>query len=179
MTGRYERRRSPQQKRNIRQLALLLAMVLLLGVGTGATVAYLMANSRSVTNSFEPGSVDCVVKEDYSIQVTADSDVDGYIRAAILINWVDGDGNVYAIAPQGISVTTGDGWAQEEDGYYYYSVAVSPGNSTNPLINELQQPANMTAPEGYSLQVEILAEVIQAKGGAGHTASDWGKSPVS
>ena len=179
MSGKYEKHSQVKRKKSVRKASVLVALLLVLVVGVGATVAYLKTQTNTATNSFLPGHVEIVVNEDYTITVTNNSNVAGYIRATVLVNWMNDAGVVYALAPS-VSITAGSGWSMHSDGYYYYEAPVNPGASTAALIANIATTANELAiPSEYAIKVEILAEVIQAKGGAGHTAADWGKSPAN
>jgi len=80
------------------------------------------------------------------------------IRAAVVVNWADSAGNVHWQVPQ-CTISTGAGWSLGADGYYYYANAVSSGGVTTALTAALQN--GQTAPEGYTLQEQILAEAVQ------------------
>ena len=119
-------------------------------------------------NLFIPASVTCQVNSvDNNFTVTNTGNIDAYIRASIVVNWMDKDGNVRGIAPSTsdytLNVNTTDWW-QDNTGYYYYKHSVSPDASTNPLIPPNGITANATAPTGYALSVEVVAEAIQAQG---------------
>lgn len=162
--------------------ALLLAMVLIVTVGVGSTLAYLMDNSTAVTNTFTPTKVSCVVDEDFDgiaktnvkIKNTSDTgDVPAYIRAAVVVTWKDAiNGNVYGQKPLqdtdysiNLSLNTTqneDVWIQGADGFYYFTSPVPVDGFTNILIHSCEPVADK-APSGYHLSVEIVAEAIQAK----------------
>lgn len=164
MAGKYEKRKTGSRGKQKKQILLLVALIALVSIAGGATVAYLLTVSDPVENTFVPGSVTCVVNDDYTVSVTSDSNVSGYIRAAVLVNWMDDDGNVYAIAPQpGIYQVTCNGakWSQSGN-YYYYEDPVAPGTATSALITTVSAPTG-DPPTGYTFTVEVLAEVIQAK----------------
>lgn len=179
MSGKYEKCSQVRRKKGVHKASVLVALLLVLVVGVGATFAYLKTATNAATNSFLPGHVEIEVNEDYTITVTNNSTVAGYIRAAVLVNWMKDDGSVYALAPS-VSITMGSGWSIQGDGYYYYKDPVNPGASTTALIENIATTANELAiPSEYKIKVEILADVIQAKGGAGHTAADWGDAPAN
>lgn len=164
-----------------------LALVLLVAVGV--TVAYLVDKANPVENVFEPGYVTTEVNETFvnnqktDVTIKNTGNVDAYIRAAVVINWKDSDGNILAAVPDGGSYTvTGaynttasgstipDTWFKGSDDYYYYTSRVAPGgNTTGNLIDE----ATATIPEGYQLSIEILSSGVQADG-----VDNEGKMPV-
>lgn len=158
-----------RKKRN-RSLALILSLVLLLAVAGGATVAYFSTRSGENKAGFTAGTVSCSVSGGV---VTNEGNVPVYVRAAVVVNWVDKDGNIRGIAPTAAdyTVTPGTGWSLQ-DGYYYYKdeVAVK-GNAeqksyiTTPVCT-VSLNSGVSVPEGYSLETVILAEAIQAAGSA-------------
>ena len=97
------------------------------------------------------------------VQVKNTGTISAYIRAAVVANWIDVDGNIAASVPEGYSydLTCSSGsWAQGKDGFFYYLLPVAPGALTegNLLI------CTVTCPETpeYTLSVEVLAEAIQS-----------------
>ena len=157
-----------------KKLTVLVALLLLVTVSVGGTLAWLATQTAPVTNTFTPSHVTTAVDEDTTttpgtksdVKIENTGDTSAYIRATYVVNWVDGDGNVYAEVPvQGedkdytISLNTTD-WT-EHGGYYYYKEAISPGSSTDALITECKE---LQYPEGYTLQVTIIAEGIQSTG---------------
>ena len=148
-------------------VSVILALVLTF-CAAGGTIAWLAASTNSVTNTFVPASVTNKVDETIdgavkkNVTVTNTGDVSAYVRAAIVINWVDEQGRVTvppAEATYSMSLNKED-WA-EAGGYYYYNSVVAAGATTNALIKEV---AETNAPSGYHLQVTIVAESIQAEG---------------
>ena len=152
-----------------KQLAAIVALVLLLCAGVGGTLAWITAQTNAVTNTFTPAEVTSWVdetfdgskKEDVAIKNTGD--IPAYIRAKVVYNWADSKGNVYAQPVTSSDYTIEQGSAKWEliDGYYYYKEAVGAGSKTENLIKSIT-PDEDAAPEGYKLQVTILAEAIQS-----------------
>lgn len=159
--------------RKNKKLILLISMVaiLILALTAGTTLAWLKAQTGAVVNTFTPAVVTSQVEESIKDDIKSDvrikntSNIDAYIRAAVVINWVDKYGNIAAQQPvedTDYKITYYDsnsGW-WEQDGYYYYSSAVAPNHLTNEFIKECKAVGN--APEGYSLSVEIIADAIQS-----------------
>ena len=154
-------------------IALLVALLLLLTVGVGTTVAFLVDQTTEVVNTFTPGTVSGKIEEGWTgsektnVKIGNTSlDVAAYIRAMIVVTWKDANGNVYAQTPElGVDyemTLANDGWFKcSSDGYYYYSTAVVPLGETGVLISSCTE--ENSAPEGYKLSVEILASAIQAE----------------
>ena len=84
-----------------------------------------------------------------------------YVRAAVLITWIDEDGNRLAQTPvEGVdySISYGsENWGQKEDGFWYYKTPVA--GTTGILINECRQ---LRDEPGYRLCVEIFSQTVQA-----------------
>lgn len=154
---------------------LLVAIVLLLGVAVGTTVAYLIDSTEKIENKFEYAKTDVTVEETLTgteksnVQVKNNSNIPVYIRATYVVNWVDKDGNIVTSVPAGYEITErtenpGGKWIKGTDGYFYYPTPVQPNDSTagSLLTYKVQYPANVTTPE-YTLNVEILATAIQSE----------------
>ena len=150
---------------------LLVAIVLLLGVAVGTTVAYLIDKTTPIENKFEYAKTDVTVTEDLTgteksnVRVTNNSNIPVYIRATYVVNWVDAAGNIVTPDPgeyvYQLTENPDNAWKKVGD-YYYYPTPVQPNNSTagSLLTCEVKkQPAN---PE-YTLNVEILATAIQSE----------------
>ena len=157
-------------------LALVVSLVLVLTVGVGGTLAYLLAATNPLVNTFTPSKVTTFVEEDISTGVKKDvkiqntGNTDAYIRAAVLVTWQDTYGNVYGQEPvagtdyeitlKTGSVGTANNWFLGKDGFYYYSSPVAPDGYTGILIDTCSYVKN--APVGYSLCVEIIGSGVQA-----------------
>jgi hypothetical protein len=157
--------------------AALIAVAMLLCCTVGGSLAWLVSNTASVTNTFTPGQVTSYVDESFdgttksNVKVTNTGNVRAYIRAAIVVNWADGDGNVSGIKPvrgtdYTLDLNLGEKWLEGSDDYYYYAQRVNPEKDTDVLIKSCKQTGSLT---GYQLQVTILADAIQADGSDGST----------
>ena len=107
--GKYERI-SPKGKKTKRCALPLILALLVLSIGVGSTLAYIIAQTDDIANAFIPGEVKCAVNDDLTIKNT--SNVKAYIRAMVVINWMDSEGNVYGTPPV-CTVTTNPGWSYE------------------------------------------------------------------
>lgn len=151
---------------------LLVAIVLLLGVAVGTTVAYLIDRTNEIKNEFEYAKTDVTVTEDFSgttksnVQVRNDSNIPVYIRATYVVNWVDKDGNIVTSVPTEYDYQLNENpdskWVKGKGGYFYYPTPVQPNDSTagSLLLCEVTYPTEN--PE-YTLNVEILATAIQSE----------------
>lgn len=150
-------------------LGTLVALALVLCIAGGATLAFLMVTTPSLTNVFQYGHVTCKVDETFQdnvktkVSIENTGDTEAYIRVKLVFTWKDKDGNVSAQP-----VKTGDytlelkedGWF-EKDGYYYAKAPVAPKDNTPVLIEKCTEVA-ANAPDGYTLSLEILADAIQS-----------------
>ena len=151
-----------------RTAVLLIAIILLISTAVGSTVAFLATKSEPVENSFEYANVSCKVTQNCDtdgsiVQVKNTGTISAYIRAAVVANWIDVDGNIAASVPEGYSydLTCSSGsWAQGKDGFFYYLLPVAPGASTEGNL----LTCTVACPETpkYTLSVEVLAEAIQS-----------------
>lgn len=147
-----------------RKTALILSLCLIFALAVGTTFALLKANTDPVTNTFTAAKSDIKIDEDVtggqkkSIAVKNTGTAVSYVRVKLVMNWVDENGNVSA-EPVNITPSITDNWFLK-DGIYYYKMPVAAnGETTNLLKDPITQG---TAPEGYHLEVTVLAESIQA-----------------
>lgn len=97
---------------------------------------------------------------EYSItNVSTNQPIVAYIRAAVVVNWQDGEGNLWAIPPKASDYTITASNCTLLDGYYYYN-GTRAQNQGFPITVRLA--AGATPPSGYTLHVQILAESIQS-----------------
>lgn len=175
-----------KRSNKFRKSFVLLASVALLVLGAiGGTVAYLVDGTEATVNTFNYGTVSCVVNETFNGSTKSDvtiqntGNTDAYIRAQVVVTWQDASGNVYGasqpVAGTDYSIEYGSGWKQHTDAYYYYPSAVPVGASTGVLITSCTPVAGQ-APEGYTLSVEILADAVQSSP-ANAVTEAWGVNP--
>lgn len=154
-------------------LILLISLVMLLGIALGGTVAFLVDNTREVTNTFTPGRVTVEIAEETTatqksnIKFQNTGNVDAYIRATLAIYWKDSAGNIVA-PPAGGKVELGTlrtGWKAQDD-IYYYAPKVTPNGWTGVMMT----PITVTCPEGYQCIIDVHAEAIQADGDTDDTS---------
>lgn len=147
-----------------RKTALILSLCLIFALAVGTTFALLKANTEPVTNTFTAAKSGTDIVEELdgsqktSIAVKNTGTAVSYVRVKLVMNWVDESGNVSA-EPVNITPSITGNWF-EQDGIYYYKMPVAAKDFTT---NLLQTPITQgTAPEGYHLEVTVLAESIQA-----------------
>lgn len=147
-----------------RKTALILSLCLIFALAVGTTFALLKANTDPVENTFTAAKsgTDIVEKLDgsqkTSIAVKNTGTAVSYVRVKLVMNWVDDNGNVSA-EPVNITPSITDNWFEQGGIYYYKMPVAAEGETTNLLKTPITQG---TAPEGYHLEVTVLAESIQA-----------------
>lgn len=164
---------------------LLAAVIVLLAGAVGGTWAFLVAQSEPVQNNFTYAHVSCTINEKFENDVKSDvkikntGDIPAYIRARIVVTWKDTSGNVSAAVPvkdTDYTITFNEtDWMQQGD-YWYCKTAVNPDGFTPKLITECKKTG--TAPDGYDLSVEILADAIQSEPASAVTEA-WGYTPTA
>lgn len=170
---RLQKKASSGLRWQVKNAAMLVpALVLLLTLSVGGTVAFLVAKGTPVRNEFTPSTVSCQVIEEFNDEVKTDvaiqntGDTEAYIRAAIVVTWKAAEGeNIYAVKPKEnvdytITLNTAD-WVLGRDGFYYHKKPVAMGKKTQVLI-ETCSPVGGKVPAGYELNVEILGSAIQS-----------------
>ena len=154
-------------------LALILILVAVVSLTTGVVVAYLSATTDAVSNTFVPDeptnpsvaeTFNGNTKQNVSVNV-GDPGYAVFVRAAVVVTWQDKDGNVYGKAPEAgvhytISYNDKDWFFQ--DGFWYCTESVASGNT--PVLITTCTPKDGQAPDGYTLNVEIMTQTIQALG---------------
>lgn len=156
-----------------RKAALILSLCLIFALAVGTTVALLKANTAPVTNTFTAAKSDIKINENVengkksSIQVENIGTATSYVRVKLVMNWVsDDDSKTISATPVNITVDYDNTKWFEQGGIYYYKMPVAPkdaetGNVTSNLLKTpIEQPEG--APDGYHLEVTVLAESIQA-----------------
>lgn len=156
-----------------RKAALILSLCLIFALAVGTTFALLKANTAPVTNTFkaaESGThvdVEDSGNEKTGIFVKNEGTATSYVRVKLVMNWVSEDGKTISGEPVNIDVNYDtDNWFLK-DGIYYYRTPVGPkdsGNDTTANLLKAGSPIKQPddAPDGYHLEVTVLAESIQA-----------------
>ena len=158
-----------------RKTALILSLCLIFALAVGTTFALLKANTEPVTNTFTAAKSGTDIVEELdgsqktSIAVKNTGTAVSYFGVKLVMNWVDDNGNVSA-EPVNITPSITDNWFEQGGIYYYKMPVAAKGETTNLLKTPITQ---LNAPEGYHLEVTVLAESIQAAPSKAVTDS-WG-----
>ena len=158
MKRRYHGSRVSKTNRP-KHFAALLALVLILVCTVGGTVAYLVAHTDPVTNTFTPGEVSCQVEEKFNGKIKTEAvikntgNVPAYIRVAVVANTIDAQGNITGMTNLPTDWLNDEYWTKIGD-FYYYTGVVQPGDVPADL---LKNGIPLTG-----IQVTILASAIQS-----------------
>lgn len=151
--------------------ALTIAIILILVMAIGGTVAFLVTHTDQIVNTFQPTDVSCEINEKFNDDNTVKTSavvqntgkIPAYIRVAVVANTVDADGSITGAADVSNKLAS-EKWTKLGD-YYYYNEVVAAGGSTSNLLK-----AGGIDLEG--IQVTILASAIQSEP-AGAVADAW------
>ena len=140
---------------------LVLTVVLSVAI-VGSTLAYIFTQTDILKNIFEPATVDIDSNTDAKI-IDNNSDVDVYIRAAVVVTWVNtSDGSILSTSPvenTDYVLSVVDGWTKGSDGFYYYTSKINPATKKITFLNNVTKNTTM---DGYTLTVQVLSSAIQA-----------------
>lgn len=151
---------------------LCIAVLALSLVTVGATLALMVSQSNSVTNSFTAAEIDTEIKEELGSDMTKQVSItnhgrsDAYVRARIMVSGVNPD-NVLIVnsesqadAPDKVYLVmdadnTQQPWKWEKDGdaatysddFYYYLDVLKKGKSTNKLLEKVVIGENLQTDE--------------------------------
>lgn len=149
--------------------AFIISLLVLLTVTVGGTVAYLVANTTPVVNTFTPSQVSCSVTESFAgatksnVNVTNDSNINAYIRVKLVTYRVNDEGQHIGGTATIPYFTPGNGWVKYGD-YYYYTSPVAPGEKpATDLINSIALTGSYDDADGGKQVIEVMAEAIQAE----------------
>lgn len=161
--GRYLRKHT----RRGRQATLVAALALILVFAVGATAAFLLTKTSSVTNTFTPSQVSCSVTEDFdgttksNVNVTNTSDIPAYIRVKLVTYRVNDASQRIGGTATIPTFTPGNGWF-EKDGYYYYESPVAAGAQPAAALIDKIDLTEYDDADGGKQVIEVMAEAIQS-----------------
>lgn len=164
--------------------AAIIALILVVVLAAGGTVAYLTTHTQELTNIFSPAEVMAEVSEGnngiYTIKNAGD--VSAYLRVAVVANWTKGLAVVDAVTntstvywkQPAFTVDYDGDWFKGSDGFYYYKKPVAAKTAIpDELIVTLAN--GQATPSGYEFSVTVLAEAIQSEP-AEAVSTSWGVS---
>lgn len=151
-----------------RSLVLVVSMVALLLVVAGGTLAWLTAQD-SVSNTFTPAHVSCVVTENFdgtvkkNVNVTNTSDIDAFIRVKLVTYRVKDNGDRIGGTATIPDFTPGANWVKYGD-FYYYTKPVAPQQQPKEaLIGSITLERSYGDADGGKQVIEVMAEAIQSQ----------------
>ena len=98
MAKKYIAKREKVKIKRNKTMLIVLVWMLIIIASIGITSALVLTKSEPKENILIPGNISCEVQTDYSIKNTGNTNE--YIRAEVIVNWADENGNIYAIATQ-------------------------------------------------------------------------------
>lgn len=142
---------------------LVLTVALSLAI-VGTTIAYIIDYTESLKNTFTPPVVDIESDAVAGNIISNGSDVDVYLRAAVVVNWVNNsDHSILSTKPvenTDYTLDLGTNWVKGSDGFYYYTLKVAPGGADILVLDAVTCP---TVTNGnYTLTVQVISSAIQA-----------------
>ena len=154
-------------------VAYLVLTVVLSAAIIGTTLAYIIVKTNELNNTFTPGEVDISIN---GSTITNIEDTDVYVRAAVVVNWVDDNGTpgdktddvILSTMPVAgtdytVEFNTAGGWVQGSDTFWYYTSGPLAEGATAPtLITSLTQTEQQKM-DGYTLRVQVISSAIQAE----------------
>lgn len=168
--GRHSASGSPRADRPVasrraggskKPLTLFVALVLLLTLAVGGSLAWLVSDDE-VQNTMVPGKVPITIHEKFDgttksdVYVTNDGNIQAFIRVAIIANAVDENGDIIVDTAPTYTVDSSK-WTKIGDYYYYNGIVEPNGGKTAHLFTDKVVFAGG--------EINILAESIQVLGG--------------
>lgn len=165
-----------------RSILIVLALVLIVAIAAGGTLAWLTSSTSALENTFDAGEVPVVIQENFiegtgektNVNVKNVGNVPAYIRVAIIPTWMEEDGGSYSFVGEpasmsDVALTPGSSnWIQVGE-YYYYKLPVDAKTATENLADSIRVNTPNT---GYYLNLQIVADSIQAEP-AGAVEAMW------
>lgn len=169
--GKHEAPKSAARHSFKKTGVLLAALVLIVSLTVGGTLAYLATGTDAVENVFTPSKVTIDIEEKFDgyekkdVGVTNTGDIPAYARLMLTETWVklgENGSRTPVAKPEGAKVictpTAPEKWLQSDAGIWYYTEILAPGASAT-LFSHIKYEA----PEGYAVDVRLLGEGIQAE----------------
>ncbi|MBR5287838.1 MAG: hypothetical protein IKU34_04500 [Clostridia bacterium] len=170
--------------KNTKSILALTMAALLLTVAVSGTLAYLVDVTSQVKNTFTPARVTCAVNEPgwtdgnktkSNVSITNTGTTSAYIRAMIVGNWYDANGNI--VAPHTVEIGNPTGW--KKDGEYDYHVnPVAAGQDTSVLIASYTPVRPEGVPADAVFKMTIVCQAVQSEPKTAVTQA-WGSDAAA
>lgn len=154
-----------------RMMTVAVAIVLLLGVAIGGTIAWLSTKTTPVTNTFTPAKVTCDITENFNentgvktkVNVTNTGNIAVYIRVKLVTYRTNDAGQHIGGTAELPTFTPGKNWV-EKDGYYYYTLPVEPNAQPKTNLTDSMTLAGFYEDaDGGKQALDVMAEAIQSE----------------
>lgn len=153
---------SKKRKAARKGITASIALILIICLAVGGTVAFLISQTDPIKNIFNPANVDITVDETFEnnvksrIEVKNTGDTDAYIRVNLVTYMQDNEGNPTAEKAPALIFTLNDAWVKIGD-YYYHKAPVAEKELTADLLAD-----GSTIELAPNQVVYVLAEGIQS-----------------
>lgn len=161
--GKPAKHAGSQKKTSARKgITVSIALILIICLAVGGTVAFLIDITPAITNIFNPANVEIKVDETFEnnvksrIQVENTGDTTAYIRVNLVTYMQDEDGNPTAEQAPQLNFNLNDAWVKIGD-YYYHKAPVAEKELTADLLAD-----GSTIELAPNQVVYVLAEGIQS-----------------
>ena len=172
---------SEKTLRTGRVTAIVMAIVLLLALAIGGTVAWLSTKDTPITNTFTPSQVACEVTEKFNGTVKSDvnvkntGDIKAFIRVKLVTYRTNDQGQHIGGTAELPPFKLGANWV-EYKGYYYYKLPVKAGDKPAAnLTKSMKLQSDYTDADGGRQANDVMAEAIQS-GPDAAVKEAWGLS---
>ena len=146
-------------------------------------LAYMVSTSQKTNVLYKPEPKISVVETLSDKKIAAiknESNFSVYVRASFVAVYRSVSNPQMIIpAEKDINYILDAGWSEKwilNGDYYYYTEPLSPQGVTSNLLYNVVLKSGKTVPEGYQLEVSVLADAIQAEPTSGVIES-WGFVP--
>ncbi len=158
------------KKLNKKSILLLIMAAVILMVSVVGTVAYLATDTAPVVNTFKPAEFDTEIEETFpdpytekeDVYINNPGEVDVYVRAKVVGNWCDEEGNIVTAWNDNI-VYNAEDWEKGGDGYYYHKGKVAAGGKTGNLFDSYTYTSADIPAGAHHLEMTILHQSVQAE----------------
>lgn len=165
----YTQIRQWLKRKKLKKLIVISAVGLMAAVTVGMTVAWIAAQSGTISNAFQKAQMTCEVSETFEEGVKSDvrikntGTMEAYIRVALIPVLKEGD-NIIGVSASlsDCDITWGDDygtlWVCGTDGYYYCKVPIEANAFTPILIDQCTVDESQMG----RFELQIAAQAIQA-----------------
>lgn len=181
-----------------KNILLVLAVVLVLAISVGGTMAYLATRTEDRGNPFAFPTAGVSIEENFDgwnikeVQVRNDSPVPGVVRVMLVPRVENAEGNYVSVnlgtmgEPQDNKIVMGDftlelaaNWADNwfyQDGFFYYRRVLEQGGVSEKLLQKVSltqdTPEIQEKYKDLQVKIDVQADLLQAEGGA--PEAEWG-----